>query len=129
MTKSQVFAAQTFGEFFRAKRISQGLTLRAFCKRYGYDPGNISRLERDILPPSLEDDKLAGYARALAIKKNAEEWVKFYDLAHTAKGQIPKDIMEKSESNKYLPLLFRTARGKKLSRKKLKELIKLLNQP
>lgn len=128
MKKSQALSTQSFGEFFRAKRISQGLTLRAFCKRYGYDPGNISRLERDILPPSLEDDKLAGYARALAIKKNAGEWVKFYDLAHAAKGQIPKDIMEKSESNNYLPLLFRTARGEKLSRKKLKELIKLLNQ-
>lgn len=128
MDKSQVPTAQNFGDFFRSKRIALELTLRTFCERFGYDPGNISRIERNILPPTVDDEKLAGYAAALQIKRETEEWVLFHDLAHTAKGQIPEDIITKPNSNKYLPLLFRTVRGKKLSRKQLEELIKLLNE-
>ena len=128
MTKSQAFSAQTFGNFFRTHRVVLGLTLRTFCERFGYDPGNISRLERNILSPSLDDEKLAGYASALQVKRDSEEWVLFHDLAHTAKGQIPEDIMEKPNAVSYLPLLFRTVRGRRLSKKQLEELIKLINQ-
>lgn len=126
--KSQVDSPNNFGEFFRLKRIARGLTLRTFCQRFGYDPGNISRLERNILPPTLDDEKLAGYARALQIKRDSEEWVLFHDLAHSTKGQIPEDIMQQSNVNRYLPLLFRTVRGKKLSKSQIKELIELLNK-
>lgn len=119
---------QNFGEFFRLKRIELGLTLRAFCLRYNYDPGNISRLERNILPPSLDNDKLAALATALQIKRDSEEWVLFHDLAHTAKGQLPEDIKNNKEMNHFLPAFFRTMRNKKLSKAKLKKLIELLNK-
>jgi transcriptional regulator with XRE-family HTH domain len=119
---------QTFGEFFRLKRTSLGFTLRAFCEKYNYDPGNISRLERNILPPTLNDKKLAEYATVLKIKKRTKEWLEFCDLAHIAKGQIPQDIMSRPNSDKYLPLLFRTARGKKMTKKELEKLIELLNK-
>ena len=69
MNKSQDPSIQNFGDSFRAKRIELGFSLRAFCERYGYDPGNISRLERNMLPPTLDDEKLAGYAAALKIKR------------------------------------------------------------
>lgn len=128
MTKSQVPSAQTFGEFFREKRVNLGLTLRKFCQLYNFDPGNISKLERNILPPSLEDEKLAGYAAALRIKRDSEEWVLFHDLAHFAKGQIPKDIINQKETSKYLPFLLRTVSGKRLSKVKLEKLIKLINE-
>ncbi|MBI4039277.1 helix-turn-helix transcriptional regulator, partial [Candidatus Daviesbacteria bacterium] len=62
MNKIQDASNQNFGDFFRVKRIELGFSLRAFCERYGFDPGNISRLERNILPPTLDDEKLAGYA-------------------------------------------------------------------
>jgi transcriptional regulator with XRE-family HTH domain len=127
MTKSQVPAALTFGDFFRTRRVSLGLTLRTFSERFGYDPGNISRLERDILSPSIDKQKLKGYAVALKIPKDSEEWVNFFDLAHAAKGKLPEDILKDKRSVKYLPLLFRTARGKKLSKKKLEELVNLIN--
>lgn len=128
MIKIKKEATQTFGEFFRLKRISLGLTLRTFCERYGYDPGNISRLERNILPPTLNDKKLVEYAMALKIKKGTKEWLLFRDLAHIAKGQIPQDIMNQPNSDRYLPLLFRTARGKKITKKELERLIELLNK-
>lgn len=119
---------QNFGKFFRLKRIELGLTLRAFCLRYNYDPGNISRLERNILSPSLDNDKLAALATALQIKRDSQEWVLFHDLAHAAKGQIPEDIKNNPDVSQYLPLLFRTIRGKKLSKDKLKSLIQLLRK-
>jgi transcriptional regulator with XRE-family HTH domain len=128
MTKSQVPAALTFGDFFRARRIGLGLTLRTFSERFGYDPGNISRLERNILSPSLNDEKLAGYAIALQIKKDSEEWVLFHDLAHTAKGSLPKDILKNPQILSVLPAFYRTARGEKLDKNKIKALIRLLNK-
>ena len=119
---------QNFGYFFRAKRLELGFSLRACCERYGYDPGNISRLERNILPPTLDDEKLAGYAAALKIKRDTEDWTKFHDLAHTAKGQIPTDIKNQENINDLLPAFFRTMRNKKLDRKKFEQLIKLLEK-
>lgn len=116
----------TFGEFFRQKRISLGFTLRSFCKQYQLDPGNVSRLERNILPPSVDEEKLAGYATALKITKESPEWVTFFDLAHTAKGKIPSDIQNDPEILSMLPAFYRTARGEKLDKKKIKELIRLL---
>ena len=127
MTNSQDLNTQTFGEFFRLKRVSLGLTLRAFSERFGYDPGNISRLERNILPPSLDDEKLAGYATALQIKRDSEDWVLFHDLAHTAKGALPKDLLKNPQILSLLPAFYRTARGEKLNKKKIKDLIRLLN--
>lgn len=128
MSKSQAPTAQNFGEFFRSKRIAAGLTLRAFCERYGYDPGNISRLERNILSPTLEDGKLAGYAAALKIPRDGEEWVMFCDLAHTAKGQIPEDLKSDEDTANLLPAFFRTMRNKKLDKDKLEKLVELLKK-
>ena len=124
--KSQV-GTQNFGDYFRSKRISLGLTLRTFCERFGYDPGNISRLERNILPPTLDDEKLSGYAIALQIKRDSQEWVLFHDLAYTAKNSIPKDL--RSDNPNFLPAFFRTVRNKKMDKQKLQELIKFLNNP
>lgn len=117
----------TFGEFFRQRRIALGFTLRSFCKTYQLDPGNVSRLERNIISPSVDEEKLSAYATALKIPRESPEWVTFFDLANTAKGRIPKDILNQKETMEYLPLVFRTARGKKLTKKKLQELIKLIN--
>jgi len=128
MIKKQKDINQNFGDFFRLKRISLGLTLRTFCEKYHYDPGNISRLERNILPPSLDDKKLGEYVAALKIKKGSKEFLLFRDLAHIAKGQIPKEIMNQPNSDRYLPLLFRTVRGKKIGKKELERLIELLNK-
>lgn len=114
-----------FGGFFRSRRIGLGYTLRSFCERYGYDPGNISRIERDLLPPSLDEGILSGYAKALQINKGSEGWVTFIDLAHIAKNRLP--LLEDNESRYFLPLLFRTIRGKRVSREKIEKIIELIN--
>lgn len=127
MNRSQASNIITFGEFFRQKRIALGFTLRSFCERYNYDPGNISRLERNILSPSVDTKKLEGYAAALKIQRDSEDWTAFFDLAHTAKGRIPEDIMKDPKIISILPAFYRTARGEKMDKEKISQLIKLLN--
>ncbi len=119
---------QSFGEFFRNRRIAQGLTLRTFCERYGYDPGNISRLERNILPPSTDGEKLSGYTAALKIKKDSKEWVQFHDLVYITANRIPADIKDFEVTKKILPAFFRTVRNKKMDKEKLEKLLELLNE-
>lgn len=127
MVKGQDAIIQTFGEFFRQKRIALGYTLRSLCERYGYDPGNISRLERNILSPSIDRQKLEGYATALKIPRDSEEWTTFFDLGYAAKGKIPEDVLKSPYILSILPAFYRTARGKKLDKRKINQLIKLLN--
>lgn len=126
MIKGQSVTAQTFGEFFREKRISLGFSLRQFCEKYHYDPGNISKLERNILSPSIDEKKLEGYALALRIPRDSAGWTAFFDLAHTAKGTLPADIRKNSDILSVLPAFYRTVRGKKLDHKKVNKLIKLI---
>lgn len=126
MVESRTTATQTFGNFFRSKRLEQGLTLRTFCEKYGYDPGNISRLERGLTAPSTDKEKLTGYAAALKIPEGSPEWTLFFDLAYSAKGAIPPDIKNDPEALILLPAFYRTARGEKLDREKLEKLIELL---
>ena len=128
MNENQLGSLQiSFGEFFRQKRIEAGFTLRSFCNRFGFDPAYISRLERNLLPPPEDKDKLSGLAKALNIKEGTNSWVNFFDSAYISKGKLPSDILEEPKLVKCLPLLFRTVRGKKLSKKKLQELVNLIN--
>lgn len=127
MDKNQgATSPNTFGEFFRQKRISLGLTLRAFCERYHYDPGNISKLERNILAPSIDEQKLEGYATALKIPRDSAEWTLFFDLAAATRGTLPQDLKKSPRILSVLPALYRTARGEKLDKRKINQLIKLL---
>ena len=77
--------ATAFGEYFRGLRARLNMPLRQFCIANGYDPGNISRLERGLLAPPTADEKLRDYARALKIKKGSDEWITFFDLAAVAR--------------------------------------------
>jgi transcriptional regulator with XRE-family HTH domain len=112
-----------FGEYFKAKRIELGLTLRDFCKKYGLDPGNVSKLERGLLSPPTSRKKLESYASFLALKNGSDDWIEFFDRAAACRGELPKDFLEDSEVIKSLPIIFRTIRGKKVSAKLLDELI------
>ena len=115
-----------FGEFFKARRIANKKTLRQFCIENGLDPGNISKLERSLLPPPQSREKLEEYAGYLKIKKGSDDWYTFFDLAAAETGKIPEDIMAKGKIEDKLPILFRTLRGQKVSDDKLDELIKML---
>jgi len=116
--------SNVFGEFFKEKRQALGLTLREFCLKHKLDPGNLSRLERGLLPPPQDRDRLEEYAKCLGLKSGSDDWYAFFDLAAAAKGRIPEEIMEDKELVAKLPLVFRTLRGKRLTDKVLDDLVK-----
>lgn len=117
-----------FGDFFKEKRLELGKTLRRFCLENELDPGNISKLERGIFPPPTSDEKLKHYARCLGIKKGSDDWYRFFDLAHASVGQIPPEILSDKELLPKLPLVFRTLRGQKLTKKQLDQLARELKK-
>jgi len=118
----------TFGEFFKQKRIEQKKTLRQFCVDNKLDPGNISKLERGLMQPPQGKDKLEEYARYLTIKKGTDDWYKFFDLAAIEAGRIPEELLSDAKMAANLPILFRTLRGKKISEKKLDELVEMIRK-
>ncbi len=59
--------SEDFGDFFRARRKALGLSQSEFCRRNGFDKGNISRLERGLVPPPQDQRLLESYARALKL--------------------------------------------------------------
>jgi transcriptional regulator with XRE-family HTH domain len=117
-----------FGEYFKTKRIEKRMTLRDFCKKFSLDPGNISKLERGLLPPPTSREKLEAYASFLGLKKGSDDWMEFFDRAAACRGELPKDILDDSEVVKNLPVIFRTIRGKKVSAKLLEELIEKIRR-
>ncbi len=117
-----------FGSYFKELRIKRRLTLRQFCERFGFNPGNISKLERGLLPPPQSKGKLEQYAEALNLRKGSSAWYEFFDLAAASRGQIPEEILADDRLVKKLPVLFRTLRGEKVPEKKLDELIETIRK-
>ncbi len=121
-------AKPTFGEFFKEKRIALKKTLRQFCVDNKLDPGNISKLERGLMAPPQGSDKLEEYAKYLHIKKGTDDWYTFFDLAAVEAGRIPEELLNDAKVAASLPILFRTLRGKKISEKKLDELVEMIRK-
>jgi transcriptional regulator with XRE-family HTH domain len=118
----------SFGEFFKQKRIALRKTLRQFCQENRLDPGNISKLERGLLPPPQDRSKLEEYAKCFRIKEGSDDYYTFFDLARISAGQIPEDVLADSVVVDKLPILFRTLRGQKVSEEKLKELMEIIKR-
>ena len=118
--------ASTFGSYFKELRTSRGWSLRRFCEANGYDPGNVSRLERGVFPPPESPQKMREYAKALALKEGTEEWIEFFDRAAAARGQLPADLRADEKLVGRLPLLFRTLRGRKVTPENLDQLVEMI---
>lgn len=110
-----------FGSFFKAQRIALGKTLRQFCLDHELDPGNISKLERGLLPPP-QQGKLEEYAKLLRLEEGMDGWYQFFDLAAAETGKIPQDILNRAQVVEKLPIFFRVLRGKPSSDPKLSRL-------
>ncbi len=114
----------TFGAFFKARRATIGLTLREFCRENGLDPANMSRIERDLLPPPSDRSRLEQYAQFLGLDPKSDDWYAFFDLAAAARGRIPEYVMSDEVLVAKLPLVFRTMRERRLSKRQLEDLAK-----
>jgi transcriptional regulator with XRE-family HTH domain len=121
-----------FGEYFKKKRLEMRKTLRQFCLENGLDPGNISKIERGILPPPQSREKLVHYAKCLGIVEGGDEWLEFFDIARTDAGRIPEDLFADKNIVAKLPLVFRTIKGQKLTGEQLEKFarsLEKLNEP
>ncbi|MFQ6093343.1 MAG: hypothetical protein ACE5OR_11860 [bacterium] len=117
-----------FGRFFKKKRMESGLTLRAFCRQHEFDPGNMSKLERCLLPPPQTNEIKEQYAKALGTKKGTDDWFTFFDSAAACSGRLPQDIADDDELLRALPLIFRTARTAKMDENTLRRFIEAIRQ-
>ena len=104
--------SKSFGSFFRASRKALGLTLREFCRRSGFDPGNVSRLERGLVPPPQGRQILESYAKALKLESGTGAWDTFFELAAAEAGRIPADVLENQQASHHLPAVFRQLRAR-----------------
>ena len=119
-------AYQTFGQAFKAYRLRLQLSLRKFCKNNGFAPGNISKLERGLLPPP-KAERLHVYAKALELSEGSDAWYEFCDLAAAVRGEFPEDLRDE-ELVPQLPALFRTMRGDPPSEEQLDSIVALLRK-
>jgi transcriptional regulator with XRE-family HTH domain len=117
-----------FSSLLRRLRAKQGLTLRDFCLKNHFDPGNYSRLERGLYPPPQSHEQIEKYARALGLQEGSEEWMELFDVAAATRGEIPRDLLTDAELVEKLPVLFRTLRGQPVSPEKLGELAELIRR-
>ena len=116
----------TFGELFKKLRLRLGLTLRQFCEENGFDPGNISKLERGLLPAPQLERKLRSYTKALSIRPGDDEYIEFFDLAAVSNKNFTIKNIEDQELLNKLPVLFRTLDKEGLTEEKLEKIIEIV---
>ena len=120
--------AETFGEWLKSRRAQRKLTLRVFSEKAGIDPGNLSRYERGLIPPPQGEAVLERVGHALGLRPGSRDWKEMVDLAAVGAGRIPPDVANDPELLKALPVLFRTVKGKKLSRDELIRLARRIQE-
>jgi len=112
-----------FGEFIKSVRLSKDIGLRDFCRKLETDASNWSKVERGILPPPQDDEKLDKIAQILGINKNPETYTELRDKAAIDAGILPKDLLSDEKTLNSLPMFFRTIRSEKPTPKELEKLI------
>lgn len=113
-----------FGEKIKQLRIAQGDSLRSFSEKSGFDAGNLSKIERGILPPPTDISK---YLEAFNIKENSVEALELKDIA--SKSLATTEFVNVSdEVAERLPQFFRTLDNSQLTKEKLEKLLKYLKE-
>ena len=117
-----------FGEYVKNKRLEKHLTLREFCRRLEEDASNWSKIERGVLGPPQDTEKLRKIATILGIVKGGSEWKEFIDMATVGAGVIPEYIMSDKKIVDALPFFFRTVGSVKPTKEELEELIEAIKR-
>jgi transcriptional regulator with XRE-family HTH domain len=117
-----------FGEFIKERRINKGISLREFCKRVEIDASNWSKVERGLLTPPQDEERLRKIARALDIKFGSALWKEMKDKANIDAGIIPNDILSDEKVLNSLPMFFRTIRSEKPTPEELDKLINMIRK-
>ena len=117
----------TFGKFLRQKRLTAGYGLRRFAQEIGWQPSNLSAVERGRKKPPRDESILANIASALGLDKDSEDWRTLFDLA-ARPGEPPADVSRYAAGQPVIPVLLRTLENRQLSEQELRELIEHINR-
>lgn len=117
-----------FGRYLKERRIARRLTLRAFSEAIGMDPSNYSRMERGLLQPPANPDRLATIAQLLAVPQGSAEYREMARLAALGRGEIPPAIRSNESVLAKLPVLFRTLEGDPVDEASLDELFEAMKK-
>jgi len=118
-----------FGEFIKSLRIERDIGLREFCRRLSIDASNWSKVERGVLAPPQDGEKLKRIADLIDIKQGSDEWQTMKDLSRLGAQMLPEDIAsDRRIVNDALPLFFRTVRSDKPTAEELDRLIELIKK-
>lgn len=107
--------SNVFGNYLKKLRSERQLTLRAFCEANGFDPGNYSKIERGLLQPPRDEQKLESYRVAFKLSHDSNEWQELQRLASISRGEIPLGVMGNTGVVEKLPALFRTLESGSIS--------------
>jgi transcriptional regulator with XRE-family HTH domain len=118
----------SFGEYIKRLRLDRKQTLRAFCEANGFDPANYSKLERGVLHPPRDEQKLKRYAQALGVEPGSAAWREMQRLAALDRGEIPPRVLSDSDLMARLPAFFRTVEGDPVDDERLDSLIELIRR-
>lgn len=116
-----------FGTLFKKLRAKTNLSLRKYSEKYELDAGQISRMERGLLPAPKDKVKLEFYAKTLGLKEASKDWRSFFDLAAVSNKSIVDEIKSPAFLEK-LPVFLRTIDNKNLDEEKLDKLIELIRK-
>lgn len=118
-------ADRYFGTFLKKIRLEKGYGLRKFAKAIDMLPSNLCHIETGRQSPPRSTEWLKKVLKTLGIKEESKEWNKFFEL-QVKRGEIPADVKEYLVQKKALdivPLMARTIKNKKLTRKQIEKLI------
>ncbi len=117
-----------YGDYIKDIRMKKEMSLREFCKQVEIDASNWSKIERGLLAPPQDEEKLKKIARVLGIKIGSETCKEMKDLANIDAGIIPDDIRSDADILKALPMFFRTIRSDKPTAEELDKLIDMIKK-
>lgn len=114
-----------FGLKCREARLAQGMGLRRFCVENGFDPAQISKIERGRLklPGDEFREKLAD-----ALRLAGDERAAFLDQGHVESGTIPPDLLSDERAVELLPAVMRSFRSEKVGDETVDKLIDIIKR-
>ena len=118
-------AKTIFGDYLKKLRLERNFGLREFAKLVDILPSNLCHIESGRHSPPQSKEILEKIAKVLKLKEGGEKWNRLFDLA-AAPGEIPADVkryFEKQRIVEELPLMARTIKNKKMTRKEIEKLI------
>ena len=90
------------------------------------DASNWSKIERGLLSPPQDEEKLRRIGELIGIEQGSDEWQAMKDLSRIGAQMLPEDIATDRRIVNALPLFFRTVRSDKPTAEELDRLIELI---